>query len=81
MQITEINTEILKQHALTLYKIKHTLFKDYCGKVEYLKIYKETGIYPALYEEVLQLNKIIESLDYNIKNHTKDDGIGEQTKC
>ena len=71
MQITKINTDILKQHTLKLYQIKTKLFRDYAGKIEYLKIYKETGIYPALYEEVMELNKIIESLDYNIKTHTE----------
>ena len=40
-------------------------------KEQYLKIYKETGIYPTLYEEVIELNKIIESLDYNIKTNTE----------
>lgn len=73
MKITEINTETLQRHAHTLNRIKHKLFKELCGKVEYLKVYKETGIYPAFYEEVLELNDIIKSLDYNIKNHTKDD--------
>lgn len=71
MQITKIDTNILKQHVLKLYQIKTKLFRDYAGKIEYLKIYKETGIYPALYEEVMELNKIIESLDYNIKTHTE----------
>jgi len=71
MQITKINTDILKQHTLKLCQIKTKLFRDYAGKIEYLKIYKETGIYPALYEEVMELNKIIESLDYNIKAHTE----------
>lgn len=74
---TKIDTDILKRHALTLYRIKTKLFKEFCNKIEYLKVYKETGIYPCFYEEVMELNAIIESLDYNIKHHSEEIDCGE----
>lgn len=59
-----LDKESLKIVIYELKKIKSYIFQNALAKIEYLKIYKETGEQPPFYSQVMQLNNLIEYLEY-----------------
>lgn len=72
----KLNYESLDKESLEiviyeLKKIKSYIFQNTIAKIEYLKIYKETGEQPPFYPQVMQLNNLIEYLEF-WKGRSKD---------
>lgn len=59
-----LDKESLESVIFELQKIKSFIFKNTLSQINYFKIYKETGEKPLFYDEVMQLNNIIQYLDY-----------------
>lgn len=59
-----LDEESLESVIFELQKIKSFIFKNTLSQINYFKIYKETGEKPPFYDEVMQLNNIIQYLDY-----------------
>lgn len=65
----KLNYESLDKKSLKiviyeLKKIKSYIFQNTLVKIDYLKIYKETGEQPPFYPQVIQLNNLIEYLEF-----------------
>lgn len=59
-----LDKDSLKNIIFELKKIKSFIFKNTISKINYLRIYKETGEIPPFYAEIMQLYNIIQYLEY-----------------